>query len=65
MLVVILALCTDCGFRTAHPTRSRALASLEAHENETGHLEQLYSTPGNGWVRFRTQDFTGATITEA
>lgn len=65
MLVVILALCNTCGFRTAHPTRSRAVASLEAHENETGHLEQLYSTPGDGWIRFRTLNFTGATLNRA
>ncbi|MBB5640735.1 hypothetical protein BJ997_001283 [Cryobacterium roopkundense] len=65
MLVVILALCNNCGFRTAHPTRSRAVASLEAHENETGHLQQLYSTPGDGWIRFRILDFTRATLRPA
>ena len=46
-------ICDDCGFRTTHPTRTRAFASMQAHEDETLHDSQMFSTPDSGgWVRF-------------
>jgi len=62
MTVIIGAFCSDCGFTTKHPTRTRAITSLAAHETETGHVDQVYSTPADGWVRFRTVDLANANL---
>lgn len=56
-------ICNDCGFRTRHTTRTRALESLRSHEVETLHDDQMLSTPASGgWVRFRPPDLTNATV---
>ena len=47
-------LCDNCGLRTTHPTQTNALRSMQAHEDETEHDSQLFSTPySSGWVRYR------------
>ena len=60
---VVNTLCNDCGFKTTHSTRSRAFISLTAHEVETDHYDQLFSTISNGWTRFKALDYTNATLT--
>lgn len=60
---VIQTICNDCLFRTSHPTRGKAFISLTAHEVETDHYDQMFSTIRDGWTRFKALDYTNAALT--
>jgi hypothetical protein len=54
---VINTICNDCGFSTKHSTRTKAFVSMGAHEIETDHFDQMFSTISDGWVRFKTLNY--------
>lgn len=59
---VVETICNNCGFRTTHSTRTRALISLTAHDMETWHDDQMFSTVRDGWTRFAPLDYSNATV---
>lgn len=55
-------LCNECGARKSYTLGRLAWQAGEMHEKQTGHEDQLISSPENGWTRYKPLNYEGGTV---